>query len=124
MRGCRKRKQSERAPSDKPSTSEIKIMETATYQTGTCECEPTEFSTTSATASTAGFSSPPRPSIIGLFKNLTGEFKTFIRQEVDLAKTEISEKVSMIGKNVASIAIGGFIAYAGLIVLLIGLGWL
>ena len=30
----------------------------------------------------------------------------------------------MVGKNVASIAIGGFIAYAGLIVLLIGLGWL
>jgi ElaB/YqjD/DUF883 family membrane-anchored ribosome-binding protein len=68
--------------------------------------------------------SPPRPSLFGLFKNLKGEFRTFIRQEIDLAKTEVSEKVSMIGKNSVSIAVGGFVAYAGLIVLLIGLGWL
>ncbi len=66
----------------------------------------------------------PKKSVLNLFRNLTTDFKTFIRQEIDLAKTEISEKISMLGKNVASIAIGGFIAYAGLIVLLIGLGWL
>jgi len=66
----------------------------------------------------------PKRSVVNLFKDLTVDFKTFIRQEVELAKTEVSEKVSMLGKNVASIAIGGFVAYAGLIVLLIGLGWI
>ena len=66
----------------------------------------------------------PKTSLINLFKNLTADFKTFIHQEIDLAKTEISEKISMLGKNVASLAVGGFVAYAGFIVLLIGLGWL
>ena len=70
----------------------------------------------------SGDVSRTKRSIVNLIKNLTGDFKTFIRQEIDLAKTEISEKISMLGKNVASIAIGGFVAYAGLIVLLIGLG--
>jgi ElaB/YqjD/DUF883 family membrane-anchored ribosome-binding protein len=65
-----------------------------------------------------------RTSIFKLFKNFTGEFKTLVRQEIELAKKEISEKISMAGKNVASLAAGGFVAYAGLIVLLIGLGWL
>jgi hypothetical protein len=60
--------------------------------------------------------------LFSLFGRLTRETKTFIRQEISLAKAELSEKVAMIGRNAVSILIGGFVAYAGLIVLLIGLG--
>jgi hypothetical protein len=56
-----------------------------------------------------------------LVKELKQQVKTFIRQELQLAKTEISEKISSFGKNMASIAIGGFVAYAGLIIFLAGL---
>jgi len=61
-------------------------------------------------------------SVLGLVRNLTSEVTTFVRQEIDLAKTEISEKLSAMGKNAVTLAIGGFVAYAGVIVLLIGLG--
>ena len=63
-----------------------------------------------------------RPSIINLVRALTGDTKTFIREEVQLAKTEITEKISKMGKNAVSLAIGGFVAYAGLIVFLMALG--
>lgn len=63
-------------------------------------------------------------SILGLVRQLTREAKLFIREEIQLAKTEISEKVSSKAKSGSKIAIGGFVAYAGLIVFLIGLGWL
>jgi hypothetical protein len=66
--------------------------------------------------------STTRSSVLGLVRNLTTEVTTFIRQEIDLAKTEISEKISKMGRNAVTLAIGGFIAYAGLIVLLLGLG--
>src|SRR5439155_13244120 len=44
--------------------------------------------------------------------------------EVQLAKAEISENISRMGRNAVAIAIGGFVAYAGLIVFLAGLGLL
>jgi ElaB/YqjD/DUF883 family membrane-anchored ribosome-binding protein len=65
-----------------------------------------------------------KTSVFGLMKDLTSEFKTFIRQEVQLAKTEISEKISLMGRNAVSLAVGGFVAYAGLIIFLVALGWL
>ncbi len=64
----------------------------------------------------------PRTSVFKLVRALTGDTKTFIRQELQLAKTEIAEKISSLGRNTTSLAIGGFVAYAGLIVFLIGLG--
>src|SRR6476660_5362753 len=63
-------------------------------------------------------------SVLGLIRQLTREAKLFIREEIRLAKTEVSEKVSSKAKSGSKIAIGGFVAYAGLIVFLIGLGWL
>jgi hypothetical protein len=67
---------------------------------------------------------PRRPSLLGLVRTLTFDTKTFIRQEVQLAKAELSEKISKLGRNAMTLAVGGFVAYAGLIVLLIGLGLL
>jgi Putative Actinobacterial Holin-X, holin superfamily III len=63
-------------------------------------------------------------SILGLFKQLARESKIFVREEIQLAKTELSEKVSSKAKSGTNIVIGGFVAYAGLIVFLIGLGWI
>ncbi len=65
-----------------------------------------------------------RTSLIGLFRELTADTRTFIRQEIQLAKTELAEKASLFGRNAAALVIGGFIAYAGLIIFLMGLGWL
>ncbi len=65
-----------------------------------------------------------RRSVFGLVGNLTGDVPTFIRQEIDLAKTELSEKISELGRNAVSLAVGGFVAYAGLIVFLIGVGFI
>ena len=69
-------------------------------------------------------SSTSRATLLGLFKVLTTDTKTLVRQEIALAKTELTEKLSKMGKQATTIAIGGSIAYAGLIVLLTGLGWL
>jgi ElaB/YqjD/DUF883 family membrane-anchored ribosome-binding protein len=63
-------------------------------------------------------------SIIGLVKELTANTKTFIRQEIELAKTEISEKAALFGKNAASMAIGGFVGFIGVMLLLVGLSFL
>lgn len=59
-----------------------------------------------------------------LLGNLKEEIKTLIREEIKLAKTEMSEKFGMLGKNAAFMAIGGLIAYGGAVILLAGLGWL
>jgi ElaB/YqjD/DUF883 family membrane-anchored ribosome-binding protein len=69
-------------------------------------------------------STPTQTSIVGLVRQLTDDTKRLLRQEVELAKAEISEKVAYFGRNAVALAIGGFVAYAGFIVLLIGLGWL
>lgn len=69
-------------------------------------------------------STAPRTSLRRLFRALTSDAKTFIRQEVQLAKTEIGEKLSEFGRNAAALAIGRFVAYAGLIVFLLSLGCL
>lgn len=67
----------------------------------------------------------PNPnSIPGLLRDLRDETTTLFRQEVALARTELKENASRLGGHVAHLAIGGFVAYAGLIVLLIGLGHL
>ncbi len=61
-------------------------------------------------------------SIPGLLHNLRADTTALLRQEVALAKAELSEKASEAASRSVKLAIGGFIAYAGLIVLLIALG--
>src|SRR3954471_8361092 len=50
-----------------------------------------------------------------LFGELTREVTTLVRQEATLAKTEITQKISLVGKDVAMLAAGGAVAYAGLL---------
>lgn len=69
-------------------------------------------------------SRPRKPSLLRLVRDLTDETKTFLREEINLAKTEMSEKLASAARNGASVGIGGFIAYTGTIILLMGLGFL
>ena len=55
-----------------------------------------------------------------LFSELSQETTTLIRQEVQLAKTEMSQKASRVGKDVDFLAVGGAVAYAGLLAVLAG----
>lgn len=48
-----------------------------------------------------------------LFGELTRQTTTLVRQEMALAKTEMSQKFSSVGKDVGSLAVGGAVAYAG-----------
>ncbi len=66
----------------------------------------------------------PSTSIPVLLRELRDETTTLLRQEVALAKTEMKQNVARVGGHAAQIAIGGFVAYAGIIVLLIGIGHL
>ena len=63
-------------------------------------------------------------SISSLLKDLRDEGTTLLRQEVALAKSEMKENVSRVTGHAVQIAVGGFVAYAGIIVLLIGIGHL
>jgi len=58
-------------------------------------------------------------SIGQLLKELTSETSTLLKQEVDLAKTEMSEKASRVGANLGSVAVGGAVAFLGAIALLL-----
>ncbi len=53
-----------------------------------------------------------------LVKDLRDEVTHLIRQEVALARVELSEKTSRLIRNAAYLATGGAIAFAGLIILL------
>src|SRR4051812_47780781 len=61
-------------------------------------------------------------SIVTLLQTLRDETTTLLRQEVKLAKVELTEKLSHMGRNAAQLATGGLVAYAGAILLLFGLG--
>ena len=53
-----------------------------------------------------------------LFAELSRETSTLVRQEIALAKTELSDKAARVGRNVGFIAMGGALAYAGLLTLI------
>lgn len=55
-----------------------------------------------------------------LFAELTRDTSTLVRKEIELAKTELGQKVSTAGKNVGFLAIGGAVAYAGVLALIGG----
>jgi len=52
-----------------------------------------------------------------LFGDLSRETSTLVRQEVTLAKAELTQTATQVGKDVGFLAVGGAIAYAGLLAL-------
>jgi len=57
-------------------------------------------------------------SIGELVSELAGETATLVRQEVALAKVELSHKAGQVGGELGSLAIGGALAYAGMLCIL------
>jgi len=53
-----------------------------------------------------------------LIRELTREVALLFHQEVELAKTEMSEKAALVGRNVGALAVGGAIALLGGLALL------
>jgi hypothetical protein len=59
-----------------------------------------------------------------LLRQLRDDTTELVREEVRLAKTEASEKLAFIGRNVGNLAIGGFVGMVALLLLLSSLGYL
>ncbi|HEX3183194.1 MAG TPA: phage holin family protein [Pyrinomonadaceae bacterium] len=55
-----------------------------------------------------------------LFSDLVTETTTLVRNEVALAKVEMTQKVTKVGRNVGSLVIGGAIGYAALLAVCAG----
>lgn len=53
-----------------------------------------------------------------ILKELRDETSVLLRQEVQLAKTELTENVSRAGKDAGAIAVGGAVAFLGALALL------
>jgi len=53
-----------------------------------------------------------------LLRELSDESTTLFRQEVRLAKAEVTEKIAKAGRNIAAVAVGGLVAFGGYLVLL------
>jgi uncharacterized membrane protein YqjE len=57
-------------------------------------------------------------SIGELFSELASETGLLIRQEIALAKVELTQKATRVGRNVGYLVLGGAVAYAALLALL------
>lgn len=66
----------------------------------------------------------PEASLGELFSEMTSEFSTLIRQEVELAKTEVKEEAGKAGKGAAMFVVAGVAALLALTFLSAGLAWL
>ncbi len=60
-------------------------------------------------------------SIFDVVRDLRDDLKTLITDEIQLAKTELSQKFSKFSKNGVSLAIGGILAFTGSLLLLAGI---
>jgi putative superfamily III holin-X len=60
-------------------------------------------------------------SIAELFGQLSQDMTLLVRQEVQLARAEMSEKLSRLTANMVSVIAGGFVAYVGALALVAAL---
>jgi hypothetical protein len=65
---------------------------------------------------------PKSESFLNLIADLQCDVRNLIRKEIDLAKAEMGEKCSAIGRNAGYAAAGGVLALFALFLLLLGLG--
>lgn len=80
--------------------------------TGRVQPNPVVYTTADAT---------PEPTLGELFTSLTEDFSTLVRSEIKLAKAETMESVSTATRGAGMMAAGGFVAYAGLLIVLMGI---
>ena len=50
-----------------------------------------------------------------LFSDLASDMSNLVRQEVALAKLEVTQKAKYLGRNIGYLVVGGAVAYAGLL---------
>ena len=62
----------------------------------------------------------PEPSIGDLFGKLSANASLLVKQEVQLAKAELSQKAAKAGREIAYVAVGGLLGYAALLTLIAG----
>jgi Putative Actinobacterial Holin-X, holin superfamily III len=53
-----------------------------------------------------------------LFGDLASDMANLVRQEVALAKVEITQKTKVVGRNVGYLVVGGAVAYAALLAII------
>ena len=53
-----------------------------------------------------------------LFSDLVRDMGTLVSQELALARTELTTNATKVGKDIAFLAVGGMIAYAGLLAII------
>ena len=68
--------------------------------------------------------SSEQSNLVYLLKKLRDDTTTLVRDEISLAKTEISEKVATTSRNVGYLAAGALVAYAALMLILQGLSFM
>ena len=56
-----------------------------------------------------------------LFGDLATDMGNLVRQEVTLAKVEITQKAKYVGRNVGYLVVGGSVAYAALLAIIAGI---
>lgn len=56
-----------------------------------------------------------------LFGDLSRQLTTLVRQEIDLARTEMTSKATSVGRNIGFLLAGGAVAYAGFLGLMAAL---
>jgi hypothetical protein len=59
-----------------------------------------------------------------LFGDLSRQLGTLIQKEIQLAKTEMTTRVTTVGRDAGMIGAGGALAYAALLIALIGVSFL
>lgn len=64
------------------------------------------------------------PNIASLLRQLRDDTTSLVREEIVLAKTEISEKVAYTSHQVAYLAVGALVGSSALLLLLMSLGYL
>ncbi len=57
-------------------------------------------------------------SLSELFAELARETSTLVRQEVQLARDEVSQQVARVGRNVGALVAGGAVVYAGFLAII------
>ena len=73
-------------------------------------------------ASTAG--QPDTESLGTIVTGIVADLQDVVRGEVQLAKTELKEDVSSLGKSAAMIAVGAFLALVGFMFVMLGVTYL
>jgi hypothetical protein len=77
-----------------------------------------------STEAISDYSTTDQRSLGQLFSELSADLSDLLHKEVMLAQAEATEKVTTVAKGAGMAVAGGFVAYAGFIVLLLALAYL